>query len=40
MFLVNPPWTLAAQLKEALPWIKNVLGQDARARFTLDARED
>jgi 23S rRNA (adenine2030-N6)-methyltransferase len=40
MFLVNPPWTLAAQLKEALPWLKSVLGQDARARFTLDARED
>jgi 23S rRNA (adenine2030-N6)-methyltransferase len=40
MFLVNPPWTLAEQLKHALPWLKNVLGQDARARFTLDYRED
>jgi 23S rRNA (adenine2030-N6)-methyltransferase len=40
MFLINPPWTLAAQLKQALPWLKDVLGQDERARYTLDFRED
>jgi len=40
MFLVNPPWTLAAQLKEALPWLKEVLAQDDRARYTLDAHTD
>jgi 23S rRNA (adenine2030-N6)-methyltransferase len=40
MFVVNPPWTLAAQLKEALPWLKDILGQDERARYTVDVRED
>ncbi|AOB31609.1 competence protein ComJ [Bordetella sp. H567] len=40
MFLVNPPWTLGAQLKEALPWLKNVLAQDERARYTLDVHMD
>ncbi|ANN67414.1 23S rRNA (adenine(2030)-N(6))-methyltransferase RlmJ [Bordetella bronchialis] len=40
MFLVNPPWTLAAQLKEALPWLTARLAQDERARYTLDAVAD
>jgi hypothetical protein len=25
VFLVNPPWTLAAELKEALPWLADTL---------------
>ncbi|WP_126445627.1 23S rRNA (adenine(2030)-N(6))-methyltransferase RlmJ [Sulfuricystis multivorans] len=25
IFLINPPWTLAAQLKETLPWLADVL---------------
>jgi 23S rRNA (adenine2030-N6)-methyltransferase len=40
MFLINPPWTLAAQLKEALPWLKKVLARDERARYTLDVHEN
>jgi 23S rRNA (adenine2030-N6)-methyltransferase len=40
MVLVNPPWTLAAQLKEAMPWLTDLLAQDDRARYTLDVMED
>ena len=32
--------SLAAQLKEALPWLKDVLAQDERARYTLDVHMD
>lgn len=35
MFVVNPPWTLYGSLSEALPWLTEVLGQDARAGHTL-----
>ncbi len=28
VFIVNPPWTLAAQLKEILPWLVDVLAID------------
>jgi len=36
MFLVNPPWTLAAALRDALPWLARALAQDGYANFTLD----
>lgn len=39
MFVVNPPWTLHAELKTALPWLKGLLAQDERAVYTLDHRE-
>ncbi|HEX7387085.1 MAG TPA: 23S rRNA (adenine(2030)-N(6))-methyltransferase RlmJ [Castellaniella sp.] len=35
MFIVNPPWTLQAELEEALPWLAQVLAQDSGARFSL-----
>jgi len=35
MFLVNPPWTLAAALREALPWLARKLAQDDHATYTL-----
>ncbi|MDZ7937366.1 MAG: 23S rRNA (adenine(2030)-N(6))-methyltransferase RlmJ [Rhodoferax sp.] len=37
MFLINPPHTLKAQLKEALPQMVKLLGQDPNAAFTLDS---
>jgi 23S rRNA (adenine2030-N6)-methyltransferase len=40
MFVVNPPWTLHAELKTAMPWLKKALGQDERASYTLDYREN
>ncbi len=39
MFIVNPPWLLQAELKDTMPWLKEVLGQDAGAAFTLDAKQ-
>ncbi|NYT64868.1 23S rRNA (adenine(2030)-N(6))-methyltransferase RlmJ [Alcaligenaceae bacterium] len=35
MFILNPPWTLHADLELTMPWLKKVLGQDDRANFTL-----
>jgi len=37
MFVVNPPFTLKAQLAEALPQMKAALEQDSKAAFTLDS---
>lgn len=36
MFVLNPPWTLAGALREAMPWLVEVLGQDAHAGFVLE----
>ncbi len=35
MFIINPPWTLAATLKDTLPWLTQVLARDGSARFSL-----
>ena len=37
MFVFNPPWTLHDHLKDALPFLKNALGLDAGAIYTLQA---
>ncbi len=37
MFLINPPYTLKAALKDALPQMVEALKQDQNAGFTLDA---
>jgi len=39
MFIVNPPWVLESALKEIMPWLTEVLAQDAGATFTLESRE-
>jgi 23S rRNA (adenine2030-N6)-methyltransferase len=38
VFLVNPPWTLAAELKETLPWLADILkvGAGETAGFSLE----
>ena len=36
MFIVNPPWTLKAQLQEAMPTLVRLLGQDDGAKFMLE----
>lgn len=38
VFLVSPPWTLAAALKETLPWLVDVLkvGADGTASYSLE----
>ncbi len=37
MFLINPPYTLKAQMAAALPQLAKRLGQDRNATFSLDA---
>jgi 23S rRNA (adenine2030-N6)-methyltransferase len=37
MFLINPPYTLKAQMAAALPQLAERLGQDRNATFSLDA---
>lgn len=39
MFVINPPWTLAAALKEVMPWLTHALGEDDGAAFVLEAKE-
>lgn len=38
VFLANPPWTLAAELKSSLPWLKETLklGADATASWSVE----
>jgi 23S rRNA (adenine2030-N6)-methyltransferase len=37
MFVLNPPWTLPAMLREAMPYLAKVLGQDPGAGFVLES---
>jgi 23S rRNA (adenine2030-N6)-methyltransferase len=36
MFILNPPWTLPTALREVMPYLVKVLGQDDRAGFGLE----
>jgi 23S rRNA (adenine2030-N6)-methyltransferase len=40
MFIINPPWTLHKTLEEVMPYLVQVLGQDAGAGFTLSGQGD
>lgn len=40
MFIINPPWTLHGALEEIMPYLVQVLGQDAGAGFTLSKQGD
>ena len=40
MFVFNPPWTLQGALHACLPWLTEVLRQDAGARWTLESSGD
>jgi len=39
MFVLNPPWTLEATLKEVMPYLVKVLGRDSSAGFVLESGE-
>lgn len=39
MLIINPPWTLHGHLKDALPLLKNALGLDSGAGYTLQSSE-
>ncbi len=36
MFIVNPPWTLPEALRQVMPYLVEVLGQDDKAGFALE----
>lgn len=36
MFVINPPFRLAEQIKETLPWLTKTLAQDSTSRWELD----
>ncbi len=38
VFVLNPPWTLAGSLAEAMPYLVRVLGRDAAAAFNLQSK--
>ncbi len=38
MFIVNPPWTCAEQMRGIMPWLTRALAQDAAATFRIDVR--
>ncbi|EIJ47307.1 external-DNA catabolic protein [Herbaspirillum sp. GW103] len=40
MFILNPPWTLEAQLKEVMPYLIEVLGVDDSAEYLLESGEN
>ena len=39
MFVFNPPWTLHGHLKDAFPILKNALGLDSGANYSLQSSE-
>jgi len=39
MFIFNPPWQLMASLRDAMPVLKALLGQDRKADFSLRGRQ-
>ncbi|VXC12350.1 Ribosomal RNA large subunit methyltransferase J [Burkholderia sp. 8Y] len=40
MFILNPPYKLASELKQALPYLVDAVGEDAGAAFKLEQRAD
>lgn len=40
MFVIHPPWTLHATLRQTLPWLCTALAQDEHARFLLEQQAD
>ncbi|MDR1310525.1 MAG: 23S rRNA (adenine(2030)-N(6))-methyltransferase RlmJ [Burkholderiaceae bacterium] len=38
VFVVNPPWTLENELRQTLPFLVEVLGQDKSAAFRIEAK--
>ena len=36
MIVVNPPWTLAADMQQVLPWLAQVLGIDGAGSYRIE----
>ncbi len=39
MFILNPPWTLHAELQEVMPYLVKVLGRNGEGSFVLEHQE-
>ena len=39
MFIINPPWTLEATLREVMPYLVKVLGRDSGAKYVIESGE-
>ncbi|MBV2235295.1 MAG: 23S rRNA (adenine(2030)-N(6))-methyltransferase RlmJ [Sterolibacterium sp.] len=39
LFVINPPWTLAATLEATLPWLTRLLARDKTARYLIEQGE-
>jgi 23S rRNA (adenine2030-N6)-methyltransferase len=39
MFIINPPWTLEATLREVMPYLVKVLGADTGAKYLIESGE-
>ncbi|HSM98950.1 MAG TPA: 23S rRNA (adenine(2030)-N(6))-methyltransferase RlmJ, partial [Gallionella sp.] len=40
MFILNPPWTLHAELEEVMPYLVKALGQNGEGSFVLEYQEN
>jgi 23S rRNA A2030 N6-methylase RlmJ len=36
MIVINPPWTLATQMQETLPWLAQKLGIDGSEQYRIE----
>ncbi|MGZ5028570.1 MAG: 23S rRNA (adenine(2030)-N(6))-methyltransferase RlmJ [Methylobacter sp.] len=36
MIVINPPWTLSAEMKQVLPWLANVLGNHGEGFYRIE----
>ncbi len=36
MIVVNPPWTLASEMQQTLPWLANTLGIDGAGKYRIE----
>ena len=36
MIVVNPPWTLAAEMQQTLPWLADVLGIEGAGLYRIE----
>jgi 23S rRNA (adenine2030-N6)-methyltransferase len=40
MIVINPPWTLANEMRQALPWLAGVLGRDGDGSYRVQSLVD
>jgi 23S rRNA (adenine2030-N6)-methyltransferase len=40
MIVINPPWTLADEMKQVLPWLADVLGNDGQGFYRIQTLVD